>query len=162
MGKIEEVVRSEIARLAKKAIKGTLESIVKDLRELKRNTSELSKTVAALEKKMARHARHAAPGGGVLEAPADELKSARLTPRLIKKLRKRLGITQSDLALLLTVSKGAIVSWESGRSAPRQANRSGMVALRKLGRRDVKKVLAERGKVKSTRKKASRKRRGRK
>jgi DNA-binding XRE family transcriptional regulator len=162
MGKIEEVIRSEISRLARKTTKGTLKSLTRNVSQLKRSVSQLSKTVAVLQKKIARHSRDKGAHNVKLGAPEGEVKSARFTPRLIKKLRKRLGITQGDLALILDVSKGAVVSWESGRSAPRYARKAAMVALRKLGRRDIKKTLAEKGKrpKKRAKKKRARKRKG--
>ena len=38
-----------------------------------------------------------------------------------------------------------MVFWEQGKSRPQGKNKEALVALRKLGRRDVKKLLAEKG-----------------
>jgi transcriptional regulator with XRE-family HTH domain len=61
---------------------------------------------------------------------------------LIKKLRRRLGITQSELATLVGVSHSAVGSWEYGKARPEGRNREALVALRGLGKREVRRILA--------------------
>ncbi|MBI4832089.1 MAG: helix-turn-helix domain-containing protein, partial [Candidatus Lindowbacteria bacterium] len=75
----------------------------------------------------------------------EEIKTSRITGRVIRNLRKKLGITQEKLALLLDVSPGAVAFWEQGRARPRGANKATIIALRRLGRRDVKRLLTEKG-----------------
>jgi DNA-binding transcriptional regulator YiaG len=77
-----------------------------------------------------------------LAAATEEVKAARLSPGLIKKLRARLGITQGELAALVGVSTSAIGSWEYGKAKPEGRNREALVALRRLGRREVRGILA--------------------
>ena len=67
---------------------------------------------------------------------------ARISPGLIKKLRARLGITQGDLATLVGVSTSAVGFWEYGKAKPEGRNREALVALRKLGKREVRGILA--------------------
>ena len=67
---------------------------------------------------------------------------ARVSALLIKKLRARLGITQGDLATLVGVSTSAVGFWEYGKAKPEGHNREALVALRKLGRREVAGILA--------------------
>jgi len=76
------------------------------------------------------------------DAPAPEVKAARLSPLLIKKLRARLGITQGELATLVGVSNSAVGTWEYGKAKPEGRNREALVALRKLGKREVRDILA--------------------
>jgi len=73
-----------------------------------------------------------------------EAKSARLSPRLIHSLRRRLGLSQTALARLVGVSAPAVAHWEAGNSTPTGQNRAAVVGLRKIGRRDVKELLARR------------------
>ena len=72
----------------------------------------------------------------------EEAKAARLSPRLILSLRKRLGLSQAGLASLLTVSPPAVAHWEAGESMPAGPNRATLIALRKVGRREAKDMLA--------------------
>ena len=46
----------------------------------------------------------------ILEAAPEEVKISRFSPRLIRSLRKHLGITQKELAILAGVTVGADAS----------------------------------------------------
>ena len=84
-----------------------------------------------------------------LEATSEEVKKSRFSPRLLQSLRRHLGISQKELAILTGVSIGAVHLWESGKFMPKEEEeeekkkKGMMVALRKLGRRDVRKLLEE-------------------
>jgi DNA-binding transcriptional regulator YiaG len=143
MGKLEQTLKSEITRLAKKQVRATCLSLARDVRRLKRTVSALRKTVAVLARLGAElQAQRAAERASLAAAP-EEVKAARLTPWLIKKLRKRLGITQGELATLVGVSTSAVASWEYAKAKPEGHNREALVALRKLGKREVRKILVQ-------------------
>jgi DNA-binding transcriptional regulator YiaG len=76
-----------------------------------------------------------------LEAPPEEIKNSRFSPGLIQSLRKRLGITQKELAILAGVTVGAAHLWETGKFLPSGEKRGAIVALRKLRRREVRELL---------------------
>ncbi len=143
MGKVETILKSEIVRLAKRELRRTTVPLRKDVRVLKGRVSQLRKTVAGLEKFAARRESESAGDRLKLQANPDELKKARFSPRLIHLLRKRLGISQKELATLAGVTVGAIYQWEKGIFEPRNEKKAALVALRKLGRRDVKQLLGE-------------------
>ena len=143
MPKIEQVLRSEITRLAKKQIRAACGPLARDFRQLKRRVSQMSKAVAALGKLRAEFEAKRAAEGVKLEAPEEKVKAARLSPLLIKKLRERLGLSQGQLACLVGVSRQAMAFWELGKSRPQGRNRAALVALRGVGRREVKRMLGE-------------------
>jgi len=143
VGRIEDAVRSTVTRVVRRELRGSVAPLARDVRELKRVASSLSRSVASLEKAVGERVRAAEAQRARLEAPEEEVKAARMSPRLIRKLRARLKLTQGELAAILGVSSASVFAWESGRSAPRGGNRAALVALRKLGRRDVKRILAE-------------------
>jgi len=143
MPMLEQVLKAEIIRLAKKQIRAVCGPLARDVRELKRRVSHLNKTVGALDKMRAALEAKRAAEGTKLEAPAEQVKAARLSPLLIKKLRTRLGISQGQLARLVGVSGPAVAHWELGRSRPQGSNKAALVALRGVGRREVKRMLAE-------------------
>ena len=143
MPKLEQVLKAEIIRLAKKQVRDACSPLARGVRELKRRVSQLSKAVVALDKiRAALEARKAAEGTK-LEAPAEQVKAARLSPLLVKKLRARLGLSQGQLARLVGVSGPAVAHWELGRSRPQGSNKAALVALRGVGRREVKRMLGE-------------------
>ena len=147
MPRIEQVLKSEIIRLAKKQVRAASVPLARDVRELKRRVSQLSKTVAALDKMRAALEAKRAAEGAKLEAPEEKVKAARLSPLLIKKLRARLGISQGQLARLVGVSGPAVAFWEQGKSRPQGSNKAALVALRGFGRREVKRMLGEKAEV---------------
>ena len=143
MGKVEEALRAEIRRLARKELRTTVGSLSEDVREIKRTVARLLKVVEKLDKEAARQVESRQAEKKHLDAPKDEVKAARLTGRVIKNLRKRLGLSQEKLAVILRVSPGTVAAWEQGRARPRGKNKTALVALRKLGRRDGKSILAD-------------------
>jgi transcriptional regulator with XRE-family HTH domain len=78
---------------------------------------------------------------------------------LIRSLRGHLGITQKELAILTEVTVGAVHQWESGQFKPSMKKKSAMVALRKLGRREVRKLLESKGTQMAEKKTPSRRKR---
>jgi len=95
----------------------------------------------SLERLAAEQQKELGKGRVPLEASPEEVKGSRFSPRLIGTLRKRLGVTQKEMALLAGVTVGAIYQWEKGIFEPRGKKKGVLVALRRLGRKDVKKLL---------------------
>jgi DNA-binding transcriptional regulator YiaG len=143
MGKVETAIRDEIKRLARRVTREMQARTVGDIRRLKGKVAALQQEINALKSERASaqaKARIASAGkamGGVVA------QKVRLSPRLIKKLRKKLNITQPQLATLVGVSSAAVASWEAGKSNPRPESKVRVAGLRKLGRRDVRRLLAE-------------------
>lgn len=144
MARVEEAVRWTINRLMRKEIRGAVVPLAREVRELRRSVSLLRKSVSALERSAARQARQSEVVQSRLAASEQEVRAARLSPTLIGKLRGRLGLTQEQMAALVGVSGSAVAQWEAGSIRPQGANRAALVGLRKLGRRDVKRMLAAR------------------
>jgi DNA-binding transcriptional regulator YiaG len=166
MGKIESSIKSEIRRLAKREIRATFVPLHKEVRAMRLRVSSLSRGILSLNR-MAKelHLEEAKPK---LEATPEEVKASRLTPDRIRGLRKKLGISMRELGILVGASLGAVLSWEKGKFKPRGDKKAALVALRKLRKREVRKLLAEkagtkgkskrrRPKVKTRRKKPSKK-----
>jgi DNA-binding transcriptional regulator YiaG len=156
MGKVEAIIKSEIVRLAKREINKITVPLGRDVRLLKGTVSQLRKTVLVLERFAARQVAEMGKEKAIIEATPEEVKKSRFSPRLIQALRKRLGVTQKEMATLAGVTVGAIYQWEKGIFEPRGQKKGVLVALRKLRRREVRKLLEERRteKVEKTKKKA--------
>lgn len=141
MGKIETTLKAEITRLSRRETRGLIAKHVSDLRRLRQRVAGLERELRAL--KTARADEKAKTKiMAATEAGAGE-RSVRLSPRLIRSLRGRLGISQANLAKLVGVSTVAVGSWESGKSKPRPASKARIAALRGLGRREVRQFLSE-------------------
>ena len=143
MGKVETIIKSEIVRLAKREMKQNFVPLSRQVRSLKATFSQLRKAVQSLQRQATRQEKMIGGKQLPLEASPEEMKKARFSPRLIKSLRKRLGVSQKEMALLAGVTVGAIFQWEKGIFEPRGEKKKMLVALRKLRRREAKKLLEE-------------------
>ena len=160
MSKIESIIKSEISRLSKREVNAASRPLAGEVRAMKKRLSDLTKKFAPLEKWTREKMREAEEKKAQLKAPAEVVKKSRLSPRLIRSLREKLGLSQNNLAKLIGVSLGAVAMWEKGKFAPRKDKKAALIALRKLGKREVKMVLekkkAEAGEKKPKRRKAKR------
>ena len=159
MAKLEAAMREAIARGARRQVRAVVMPLRREVVRLRRKTMELGSALATLRRNAAgwRRVLEAAPP--VPAVSEEEAKSARLSPRLIHSLRKRLGLSQTALARLVGVSPPAVAHWETGNSTPTGQRRAAVVGLRKVGKRAVRELLARRAKEASSRAAPARKRR---
>ena len=158
MGKLEGTIKSEIVRLAKREMRKTSVPLGRDVRLLKSAVSQLRKAVLTLQRITVSQQKELEKGKTPLEVTPEEVKESRFSPRLIGSLRRHLGITQKELAILTGVSVGAAHLWEIGQFKPSMKKKAVMVALRKLGRREVRKLLEEKESQMAEKKAPSRRR----
>ena len=152
MGKLESTVKSEIQRLAKREIRATFVPLRREVRSIRLRLSALSKGITSLNRITKElHLEEAKPR---LEATPEEVKASRLTPDRIRGLRKKLGISMRELGILTGSNLSTILSWEKGKFKPRGEKKATLVALRKMRKREVRKLLAEKAepKIKDKRK----------
>jgi DNA-binding transcriptional regulator YiaG len=140
LGKLEFTIKSEIQRLAKRQIRAAFIPLRREVRAMRLKLSGLSKSFSLLNR-LAKEQVEKIPKKG-LEATPEEVKSSRLTPDRIRRLRNKLGMSQRELGILTGASLGAVLSWEKGNFKPRGGKKAALVALRKLRKRDVRKMLA--------------------
>ncbi len=128
-----KAIKEEITRLAKKEVKKAAGPLNARIRSLQKTVSGQEKEIARLARTVARQDRELRQAAPVPEAaPPEEVKKARISPRLVKTQRKRLKLNQADFARLLNVSVAAVRSWEQGRAMPKEETMATFVAVRKL------------------------------
>lgn len=128
-----KTIKEEITRLAKKEVKKAAVPLNARIRSLVKTVSGQEKKIARLEKTVAKQEKELRGAAPVPEAaPPEEVKKARISPRLVKSQRKRLKLNQNDFARLLNVSVAAVRSWEQGRALPKEDTMATFVAVRKL------------------------------
>jgi DNA-binding transcriptional regulator YiaG len=141
MGKLEKSIKSEIVRLARTELRKVSVPLARDVWSLKRAVSQIRKTVLPLQQFTARQQKELQNRKISLEVTPEEMKISRFSPRLVQSLRKHLGLSQRELAILTGVTIGAVQKWESGKFKPKEEKKRRMVALRKLRRKDVRRLL---------------------
>ena len=142
MAKLESIIKSEITRLAKHEVRLVFRPLRKEVWGLKLKLSNLIKNFTVLDR-LAKEISKAKSTEPKLEASPEEVKASRLTPERIVGLRKKLEISQRELGILTGASLGTVASWEKGKFRPQREKKAALVALRKVRKRNVKKMLAE-------------------
>lgn len=162
MAKIEGVIKAEIMRLAKREVRAVFRPLKREVWQMRTKLSNLSKGISSLNRVAKElHLEEVKP----IETTPEEVKASRLTPEGIQGLRKKLGISQRELGILIGASLGTVAMWERGKFKPKVDKKAALVGLRKLKKRDVKKLLmekAEESKKSRAKRKPSKKRRPKK
>ena len=146
MGKLESTIKSEIQRLAKREVRATFVPLRREVTAIRLKLSSLSKSFSPLNQLAKEQLRQEEKKELKLEATPDEVKVSRITPERIRGLRKKLGISMRELGILTGVGLSAVQSWEKGKYKPRGEKKAALVAIRKLRKREVRKMLVEKHK----------------
>jgi DNA-binding transcriptional regulator YiaG len=140
MPNIAAVLKSEIARLAKKEAKAATGQLRRasvqyrsDIAKLKRLIGQQSREIVGLRKQQQ----------GQPQAAEETEENVRFSARSVRAQRRRLGLSALDYGKLVGVSGLTIYSWESGKSRPRKAQLAGFLAVRGIGKREAIAKLAE-------------------
>lgn len=141
MPNIASVLKEEIARLARKELKGEAERWRKasaqyrtEITALKRRLADQERILATLGKKVT---------GKAPEEDGGLKKPLRFRSKGLQVLRKKLGISAAELGLLLGVSAQTIYHWEAGKTRPKPQQLEAIADLRIAGKRRVKAKLKE-------------------
>ena len=151
MGKLESTIKSEIHRLAKREARATFLPIRREVWGMKLKLSNLIRNFTVVGRVIKEHAKQYKENKLNLEASPEEVKASRLTPDRIQNLRKKLGISQRELGILIGVTIGAVAMWEKGKFRPKGDKKAALVGLRKLRKREVKNILMEKAGAKDKR-----------
>ena len=142
MPNLASLLKSEILRLARKEVRNEIDSLKKasiqyrsEIAQLKRRVDQVEKQQARIMKKILKTPE--TPGG------QESAVRIRFSAKRLAVQRKKLGLSAADMGLLLGVSGQSIYHWEAEKSRPRQAQLQAIAALRKIGKREAKRKLAE-------------------
>ena len=142
MGKIESTIKSEIQRLAKHEVRTVFRPLRKEVWGIRLKLSNLLKAFTPMNR-LAKEISASKAKEPKLAASPEEVKASRFTPERIRRLRVKLGMSQRELGVLVGVTTWAVLMWEKGKFKPQGEKKAVLVALRKVRKRDVKKMLAE-------------------
>jgi len=147
MPNIASVLKAEVARLARKELKGQTDGLKKALAACRSEVASLRKRVAELERNAKQVRREAARTAGPAKVvpEADEGASLRFRAAGMAANRKRLGLSAADFGKLVGASGQSVYAWEAGKSKPRAENLVAIAALRGVGKREVAERLVSLG-----------------
>lgn len=130
---IAAVLKSEIVRLARKEVRNETQALKKTATHHRSEIAALKRRVMELEKQLRRQAK-ATP---VQRKEADEagIRKIRFSPKSLVAQRKRLGLSASDVGLLVGASGQSVYNWENGQNRPRASQLSPIAALKSLSKK---------------------------
>ncbi len=142
MPNIASILKEEILRLARKEVRNEIESLKKASTQYRSEIALLKRRVDQLEK------QHARVSKKILKQPETAGKQegatrVRFSAKRLAAQRQKLGLSAADMGALLGVSGQSIYHWEAEKSRPRQSQLAAIAALRKIGKREAKRKLAE-------------------
>jgi DNA-binding transcriptional regulator YiaG len=136
MSNIASALKEEIVRLARKEIRAETEGLKKVSVQYRSEISALKKRVAALEKTVSRLSKSATAGMKAKATPTDATR-VRFRAKGLISLRRRLGLSATDMGTILGVSAQTVYNWESEKSRPRQPQVVAFASLRGMGKRQA-------------------------
>jgi hypothetical protein len=108
MAKLEGAMKEAIVRGARKQLRVVVVPLRRDVVRLRRKVLEMNNILGSLKQSAMAWERRMDGVSPVPPVSEEEAKGARLSPRLIQSLRKRLGLSQMALARLVGVSAPAV------------------------------------------------------
>lgn len=157
MPDIANVLKQEIARIARKQVRLEVGSTSKAAAQHRRDIAELKRRVGSIEADIKRLLKVVAANPALKRvrlasaAPAEvegDAGSFRFQAKGLASNRKRLGLSAADFGALIGVTGATIYSWEAGETHPRPRQLPAIAALRGIGKKQVAARLAElRGKA---------------
>lgn len=134
---LNAMLTTAIAKGAMRVTRKPIAALRGDVADLRRQILELKRMLRALQK-------------DVKPAPAPEAgtgKPTRIRPTgpMVRKLRRRLGLTQAGMAKLIGVSGLTVSKWEQspGRITLRARTLEALARVKGMGKREAVKALAE-------------------
>jgi DNA-binding transcriptional regulator YiaG len=152
MPNIASILKSEIARVARKELRGGTLHLQKAVSGYRSEIAALKRRAQALEQQLRRLSKGKGRGNGKAAAAAaeagdddgdgDGLQGFRFSAKGLASHRKRLGLSAHECGLLLGASGQSIYKWEDGKARPRAKHLPAIAALRKLGKKQANAILA--------------------
>jgi DNA-binding XRE family transcriptional regulator len=143
MPNIASVLKSEIARLARREIKAEVAPLKKAASQYRSSIAALKRQIQDLERQLRRKTRSAR--GAEDEADGQEEGGVRRRFRSggLASHRRKLGLSAEDYGALVGVSGQSIYKWEQGEVRPRAAQLQALAAVRGIGKRQALARLEE-------------------
>jgi DNA-binding transcriptional regulator YiaG len=143
MANIASILKAEIARVARKEVRGELASLKKAAAAYRSDIAQLKRRAQALEQQVKRLGK--GRGRAAPQAPVDEGPQLRFSAKGLASQRRRLGLSAEACGALIGATGQSVYKWESGKIRPRARHLPAIAALRKMGRREAAARLAELG-----------------
>lgn len=141
MPNLASLLKSEIARVARKEVRGETLGLKKAVSAYRAEIAALKRRTQALEQELRRLGRASAKAAPPA-ASATSAQTLRFSAKGLASQRQRLMLSAEDCGLLLGASGQSIYNWEQGKARPRADYLPVIAALRGMGKREATAKLA--------------------
>jgi DNA-binding XRE family transcriptional regulator len=143
MPNIASVLKEEIARVARKELRGDTQKLKKSSAQYRSDIAALKRRVQALEQmvgRLGRNVKKVTPAAAAGEEGATNL---RFSAKGFATQRKRLGLSAAEMGKLIGVTGQSVYQWEGGNTRPRASQLPAIAALRGMGKKQAAAKLEE-------------------
>jgi DNA-binding XRE family transcriptional regulator len=138
MTNIASVLKTEIARLARKEIKAEVSPLKKAASQYRSSIAALKRQIQDLEKQLRRKSRSAHAFDSAEDDGGEEGGvRRRFRAGGLASHRSKLGLSAEDYGALVGVSGQSIYKWEQGEVRPRAAQLQALAGVRGIGKREA-------------------------
>lgn len=137
MPNLASALKAEIARIARKELRGDLNALKKASASYRREIAALKRRNADLERQLRQAIRGASRAELKTDTGGDEDRQLRFSATRFASQRKKLGLSAADFAKLIGVSSLSVYKWESGQTRPRRAQLEAIASVRGIGKREA-------------------------
>lgn len=136
MANIAALLKSEIARVARKELRAETDSLRKASGSYRSEIAALKRRVQDLEKEL-RQLKKTTPRSPEAPSLEDTEANMRFSAKGIAGHRKRLGLSAREYGALVGASSLTIYKWEKGEARPRARFLPAIAIIRTMGRREA-------------------------
>ena len=136
MPNVATVLKSEMARVARKEVRGETVPLKKAVSAYRTEIAALKRRTQAVEQLLRRLSnghRKAAPSADVDQVP-DKF---RFSAKGLASQRQRLGLSAEQCGLLLGASSQSVYNWEQGKTRPLARHLAAIAAVRGMSKKDA-------------------------
>jgi DNA-binding transcriptional regulator YiaG len=141
MPNIASILKDEIARVARKAVRSEIAGLKKAVVTHRTEIAALKRRAQALEQELRRVAKASAKAAPVV-ADEEAAPPPRFSAKGLGSQRKRLALSAAECGLLVGASGQSVYNWESGKARPQAKHLSALATLKTLGKKEVAARLA--------------------
>ena len=136
MPNIASVLKQEIARVARRETRNQIELLRKNSAQQRRGIAALKRSIASLERQVGLLAGSVGKPAPAATDDAQEHR-VRFSPKGIRSLRRKLGLSAGEFARLVDVSAQSVYNWEREVTRPRASQVKALAELRGMGKKAV-------------------------
>jgi DNA-binding transcriptional regulator YiaG len=138
MPNIGQVLRDEIARISRRESRKQSSVLQRASAVYRRDIAALKREIATLRREVK---KKPSSKSAAVEASAETKGKLRFRADGFRTMRRRLGLSASQLGKLLGVSEQSIYNWETKTATPRSSHLPTIARLRTMGKREVQQLL---------------------